>query len=317
MFDFLFLPPVLAFIPIAAALIGSSLIGAGASAYGAKKAADAAKSVKPVDIGKLAADARENAETNLRQSLQLESQYLPGQAAARAGVGDALAGSFSGASQQAREQALMGMLGLAQRGGVSNLTRSATDQLMADLELGGNLDPETQAAVMRGALARTGASGITGSQAGRGLTARDLGLTSMQLRNSRIANALQGGQMLSQAEMASQMGLQQLVGAQTGDAMAAQQILAGMLPEAGLSSGDLASVTIGNNQQQNQARIAASQAQAAGVQGVASSLASGLGLLGRLGGAPSTTTTSASQPDPASLTFNSRLAPLNTSLFGP
>jgi hypothetical protein len=188
---------------------------------------------------------------------------------------------------------------------------------MADLELGGNLDPETQAAVMRGALARTGASGITGSQAGRGLTARDLGLTSMQLRNSRIANALQGGQMLSQAEMASQMGLQQLVGAQTGDAMAAQQILAGMLPEAGLSSGDLASVTIGNNQQQNQARIAASQAQAAGVQGVASSLASGLGLLGRLGGAPSTTTTSASQPDPASLTFNSRLAPLNTSLFGP
>ena len=53
----------------AAAILGGSVISAGASIYGANKAAKAAKGVQPVNVGQLAADARANAETNLRRSL--------------------------------------------------------------------------------------------------------------------------------------------------------------------------------------------------------------------------------------------------------
>lgn len=266
---------------VATAIGGSAILGAGASIYGANKAAKAAKNVKPVDIGKLAADARANAEANLRQSLQLESQLLPGQAAARTATGDAFAGLFTGTSQAAREEALSGMLDLARRGGVSPLQQQAADQILADLELGGSLDPETQAAVVRGALQRTGASGITGSQAGRGLTARDLGLTSLGLRQSRIQKALTAGQSLTAADIAARTGLQNILGAQAGQVLTAQQLLSGMLPEAGLSPGDLASVAIGNANMANQANMQAAQAKAAGAQGVASALASGLGMFAK------------------------------------
>ena len=263
---------------LAAAILGSAVLGAGASIYGSKKAAKAAKSVQPVNVAQLAADARANAETNLRRSLELEQRYLPGQAAARAGMQDALAGVFGPASQRARETALAGMLGLAERGGVSELTRTAADYILAELKLGARLDPETQAAVMRGALSGAGGAGILGSQAGRGLTARDLGLTSMQLQNARRQAALQAGEQLSRSELASLAGLQSLVGSQTSEALTASQLLGGMLPEAGLSAGDLANVTVGNVNQQNQARLAAAQASAAGAQGVASALGQGLGM---------------------------------------
>ena len=237
----------------AAAILGGSVISAGASIYGANKAAKAAKGVQPVNVGQLAADARANAETNLRRSLELEQQYLPGQAAARAGVQQNLAQIFSPASQDARSTALAGMLGLAKRGGVSDLTRTAADQILADLGLGGRLDPETQAAVMRGALSGAGGAGILGSQAGRGLTARDLGLTSLQLQNARRQAALQAGDQLTRSEISSLAGLQSLVGGQTAEALSASQALTGMLPESGLSAGDIAGVTVGNVNQQNQA----------------------------------------------------------------
>lgn len=285
LFDFsLFLQPVIATFGLSAttaAILGSGAMAAGASIYGSKQAAKAAKSVKPIDIAQLAADARVNAETNLRQSLQLEQQYLPGQAAARSGLQQTLAGLFGGDAQRARATALSGMQDLAQRGGVGELERTAADQILADLQLGGKLDAETQAGVVRGALSGAGGAGILGSQAGRGLTARDLGLTSLQLQNARRQAALQAGGQMTQSEMASLMGLQNMIGAQSGEAFNASQILAGLMPEAGLSSGDLASVAMGNSAQQNQAKLAAAQAQTAGVQGVASALSQGLGMFGK------------------------------------
>jgi len=57
--------------------------------------------------------------------------------------------------------------------------------------LGGAIDPETQNAVVRGALQSAGTSGILGSRAGTGLVARDLGLTSMDLERQRQQQANQ------------------------------------------------------------------------------------------------------------------------------
>ena len=282
--SFIFFPVMATFFSTGGAILASSVIGAGASIYGAKKAAKAAKSVQPVNVAQLAADARANAETNLRRSLELEQQYLPGQASARTGLKQSLAQIFSPGSQEARSTALAGMLGLAKRGGVSDLTRTAADKLLADLNLGGRLDPETQAAVVRGALSGAGGAGILGSQAGRGITARDLGLTSLQLQNARRQSALQAGNQLERAELLSLAGLQDLLSNQSAEALNSSKTLSGMLPEAGLSAGDLASVTVGNVNQQNQARLAASQASTAGTQGALKSLSQGLNMFARQAG---------------------------------
>jgi hypothetical protein len=55
--------------------------------------------------------------------------------------------------------------------------------------MGGALDPETQAMVTRSALEGGAGAGIAGSSAGRGVVARDLGLSSMALQNDRMDRA--------------------------------------------------------------------------------------------------------------------------------
>jgi len=76
----------------------------------------------------------------------------------------------------------------------SALTRSAVEQAAADLALGGELPQDVRNLVARNAAARSGAvSGGLGL--GRDITARDLGLTSLDLRNQRLARAAAlGGQ---------------------------------------------------------------------------------------------------------------------------
>jgi hypothetical protein len=276
--SFIFFPVMATFFSTGGAILAGSLVGAGASIYGANKAAKAAGNVQPVNVARLASDARANAEKSLRTSLELEQRYFPGQTAARTGVDQSLASIFGSGTQDARATALSGMLDLARRGGINDLTRTSADQILADLKLGGNLDPETQAAVMRGALSNAGSSGVLGSQAGRGLTARDLGLTSLQLQNYRRQAALDAGSQVSQSEFSALTGLQNLIGAQSGEALTAQQVLSGMMPEGGLSAGDLASVQVGNTNQQNQASMAAAQARAAGTQGALAALSQGLGM---------------------------------------
>lgn len=224
------------------ALIGGG-IGLVAGLFGGKKA----PAPKQVDISKLVADARANAEENLRRSLDLEKAYLPGQAAARTAASDFLLSQLTGAPVERREQLAAAASELARQRGVSTLTRSAADQILADLGLGGALDAETQAQVMRGALAKGGAAGIMGSDAGRGLLARDLGLTSIQLRNARQQAALQAGNQLDAAYLASLGLLGNVTGNQLTQAGQISSLMAGTpLPESGLSSGDLASVAIGD-----------------------------------------------------------------------
>lgn len=286
---------------IAAAILGSAAIGVGGSLIAAnqnKKAMEGAMGAqKQVDIGKLVADSRANAEENLKKSLQLEQQYLPGQAAAREAATQQFLTQLdpSGRYAQQREKAVADLLGFT-AGGVqptykgSELFQSAADRILADLNLGGQLSADTQSAVVRGALSGAGASGVLGSEAGRGLVARDLGLTSLQLQQARQQAALQAGQIQSQLGLQqAQQYLQSLglgIDATTGQLqqagslynMANQQ----MLPEAGLSSADIANVSVGQTNAQNQAAMQAAGIRAANtsatIGGITGALQQGLGL---------------------------------------
>lgn len=78
----------------------------------------------------------------------------------------------------------------AQYTGVKPLAEGLLSYGNRELSLGGEIDPETQAQVVRGALSNSASAGILpGTLGNRGLVARDLGLTSMDLRNSRAKNA--------------------------------------------------------------------------------------------------------------------------------
>ena len=293
--------------PLAAALTTSAVVGAGSTLYAAnqnKKAIESAQAnQKQVDIGKLVADSRVNAEENLKKSLQLEQQYLPGQAAAREAATQQFLRQIdpSGTYAQQRERAVADLLGFAQGGAQptykgSELFQSAADKILADLNLGGSLSAETQNAVVRGALSGSGKSGILGSEAGRGLVARDLGLTSLQLQQARQNAALQAGQIQSQLGLQqAQQYLQALglgVDATTGQLQQAGSLyglVAGMpLPESGLTSSDIANVTVGQTNAYNQNLMNAAGMQAANrsamTSGITGALQQGLALYAGLAG---------------------------------
>lgn len=322
--------------PLAAALTTSAVVGAGSTLVAAnqnKKALEGATAAqKTVDIGKLVADSRVNAEENLKKSLQLEQQYLPGQAAAREATTQQFLNQLdpSGRYAQQREQAVSQLLGFSAGGAQptykgSELFQSAADKILADLNLGGQLSADTQNAVVRGALSGAGASGVLGSEAGRGLVARDLGLTSLQLQQARQQAALQAGQIQSQLGLQqAQQYLQSLglgVDATTGQLqqagslfnMANQQLL----PESGLTSSDIANVTVGQTNAQNQAAMQAAGIRAANtsstIGGITGALQQGLGLYATsqmLGNTPGATTKVVTVPN-----FNSTItAPQVTAL---
>lgn len=280
------------------AIIGSAVLGIGGSMVGAnqqKKAIEGAMGAqKQVDIGKLIADSRVNAEENLKRSLQLEQQYTPELAAARQAASANLLQQLTGAPAIARQQALMQASDLAANRGVSSLTQSAADRILADLNLGASLDTETQSAVMRGALSGAGGAGILGSQAGRGLLARDLGLTSIQLQQARQQQALAAGGQLDAAYLQSLGLLGNLTGSQLGLASQIPNAL-GPTPEAGLSASDIANVSVGQTNAYNQNLMNAAGLRSANttstIGNITSALSQGLGLAAGFGALSKTTTT--------------------------
>ncbi len=284
---------------VAGAILGSALIGVGGSIYAAnqnKKAIESAQAnQKQVDIGKLVADSRVNAEENLQKSLQLERQYLPGQTAAREATTQQFLQQLSPQAAAQRQASVDQLLGFTQGGAQptykgSELFQSAADKILADLNLGGQLSADTQSAVVRGALQGAGGSGVIGSEAGRGLVARDLGLTSLQLQQARQNAALQAGQIQSQLGLSQAQQYLQALGmsvdattGQIGQAANIYGLVQGMpLPESGLSSSDIANVTVGQTNAYNQnlmnaagMRAANNSAMAGGITGA---LQQGLGL---------------------------------------
>lgn len=69
------------------------------------------------------------------------------------------------------------------------LREQTTKSILDELGLGGQLPQDVQEIVLRNAFSKGGMSGIGGSQMGRNLAARDLGLTSLDLLNQRIGRA--------------------------------------------------------------------------------------------------------------------------------
>lgn len=85
----------------------------------------------------------------------------------------------------------------------SALTRSAVERAAADLALGGALPQDVRNLVARTAAARSGAVTGGGLGLGRDITARDLGLTSLDLSQRRLQNAAQLGQQEAALEQAN------------------------------------------------------------------------------------------------------------------
>lgn len=226
-----------AIVGAAAAVGGTAVAAKGLS--NANKAANAAANAKPpqVNIAETDALAREAARRNAEESAALEREFNPGAAELRQGslaalleslgsgdssfirsyaaggppaIGGAPALSAGNAELLARIQAQAGQP-LTNAGFDSALTRQAVEQAAADLRLGGELPQDVRNLIARQALAKSGT--VTGGLSlGRDLTARDLGLTSLDLRNQRLRTAAAlGGQeaALEQANAAMRLGAEQ------------------------------------------------------------------------------------------------------------
>lgn len=210
-----------------AATLATTGIGLASAIKGSKQAGAAANQAAAapaptVDIAALDAQAREIARKNAADSAALEAQFNPGAGELRSGSLQALLaqiGQLSGPSgglpslspapvrgtrfddvpaEDARVTELIaritGQAGqpLTTTGFDSALTRDAIARAREDLALGGDLPQDVRNLVARRALGKSGAvsGGLT---LGRDLTARDLGLTTLDLRNQRLAQALQAG----------------------------------------------------------------------------------------------------------------------------
>ncbi len=204
--------PILAAVGGGSALAGgAALASAGAGVYSAVKGADQARKAAnqandlakaaaagtgggAVNIAALDQQARDLAQRNAAESAALEARYNPGAAELRAGSLQSVLDGLPRSPETERLSALI----MAQAGNPltapatqqfdSALTRQAVEQAAADLALGGELPQDVRNLVARTALARSGE--VTGGLGlGRDITARDLGLTSLDLRNRRLATA--------------------------------------------------------------------------------------------------------------------------------
>lgn len=311
-----------------------SAIGATAGAVSAVKgASDAKKAAQTqanapaptVDIAALQRQAQATAAQNAALSAALEQRYNPGAQELRAGSLEALLG---GLARSEESQALADMI-LSQAGRGLNapgaqqydsaLTRAAVEQAAADLALGGELPQDVRNLVARRSLANAGTVARGGGlQLGRDLVARDLGLTSLDLRNRRLQNAAtigaqeaalaQGNAALRQR--AGELGMEAerfgrtnlfdsasfLQNMSTGDfarALSAAQLGQNIAaPQAGLDPGSIANLAVGNTnaiaakQQADTAAAiqAANQRSAAGSQ----LLGAGLGFFSNMQKTPTT-----------------------------
>lgn len=264
--------------------------GAGAlAAYGGSKLVNKATSGSSsgsvgslpnskLDIDKIISDARLSAAENYKNSLALEAAQNPGQAAFRAA-----------ATQAATKQAAAGPYNSGYTGGYTGpsvgaytgteqgnaLLSESADSILSSLRLGSALPADVRSQITRSALSKAGQAGLSGSYAGRGLVARDIGRTSLDLLNQRQQQALQAGGLLEQLGLgranfglnASRFGLDVdkfgLEGARFGldeaqfnaqSALNFGSLANNMaLPNSGLDPGAIASLYVGENNVLNQA----------------------------------------------------------------
>ncbi len=274
---------------MSSAIVIAGVVGAGASVYGSqqqKKAAEkAAGGSKGVDITSLDQQARDLSKRNAADSAALEAQFAPEVAALRTQATQSLL-PYTGSNNplsttgQTLRSDLYGDFSNAGNAQLqqSPLLADAIARARTDLALGGGLDTATRNEITRRSAANAGMVGGGQLGLGRDLSARDLGLSSLQLGNQRLATAASLGgqeqafnnaqgqfglqntaQRLSTAGLISDLG-QQDFGRQFQLAQFGQSIAR---PQTGLDPTSLVNLSIGNTNASNAAiqNAAAVQAQ--------------------------------------------------------
>lgn len=285
--------PALAVAAVATA--ASTAVKANAANKAAKAQQKALDNVQGVDIADAIQAARAQAENNVKASNELEAKYDPQTAALRTQANDQLSSQLSGDTNSInlRNSILSKLLGSAEA--VSNpedisLIRESNQAILDDLRLGGSIDPETQSAVVRAALQTSGNAGTLGSAASRGLVARDIGLTSLQLEQQRQDRALNAGNSLYSNKIAG-ANLMGNVGNLASTAVAqdlqrvgtiSQLIDAREKPTAGLDPSSVVDLMIRNNDTQNSKYVQSGNISANKAASVGNALGSGIGQLGSL-----------------------------------
>jgi hypothetical protein len=237
-----------------------------------------------VSISGADAAARKYAEKNIQDAIRLEQQYSPETYALRQQSTQALLDESKKPTQTGYLQDSL-RARYDQGFAPSALTQGAYDKALADLNEGGNIPLEVRNAVTRGALGSTaGATGNLGL--GRDLAARDLGLTSLSLRNQRLQQAQSVGQAYDQnilAQLQAQQGLAAGIN-DLGQADLSRRLAIAQFgqaidrPSSGLSSSDVVNLMVGNSNAAQAAAANKANNQAAFNQGL-------LTLGGQLGGA--------------------------------
>lgn len=271
-----------------AAVIGATAAAASA-ASSIKSASDARKAGNQrVDIAALDAQAREAARRNAAEGAALERIYNPGAAELRSG---SLAALLEQINRPAGSDALVERVYDSAGAPVSvpgvvsfdsPTTRAAAEKARTDLALGGMLPADVRALVARRALANSGT--VTGNlMLGRDLVPRDFGLTSLQLEQQRLNNALAAGQQESALEQAnaalrqtnagmqydaskfartnlldSTSLLQSIINGDFSRTLAAANLGQNIAqPQTGLDPGAIANLAVGNTNMANNAQLQA------------------------------------------------------------
>ena len=258
---------------VAAIAAAGTIYGAVSSADSSRKAInaqkDAAKAAQ-IDIDALNEQTKTISRQNALDSAALEKQLNPEVPLIRTAANQAVLGGIAKSPQEQQSMALL-QSALA-NGGNAPLLQEAIAKARSNLALGGKLDAETQNAVTRSGIANAGA--VAGAQGGvnlgRDVVARDLGLTSLQLENQRLAQALGAGGQEQQGEQLQLQRMQMLQGldqAGFGRAMAAGQYGESIRqPNVGLDPTAIANLKVGNSNANsaalsNQANIYGRQSQ--------------------------------------------------------
>lgn len=184
----------MSFLAAAAPAIGA-VSGIGSLLLGAKSISQASKSAPQVNIDQLNQQARAIAIDNARASAELERQMTPEVPALRTRANEDILRTM-GRSQELDSATRL----LAQRLGSdvagpteSALLNAAANRAQSELGLGAALPQDVRNEIMRAAAARSGTVS-DGLGLGRDISARDLGLSSLQLLQQRLQNASQIGQ---------------------------------------------------------------------------------------------------------------------------
>lgn len=152
-----------------------------------------------LDLAELDRLIGNQAETNILRSREFEQKYDPATAALRSLYPQRVLEMFGDNSLTGLTNEALAAFGDTVGQDIGNDIQvdptflAALAAAQQELDLGGSLPQEIQNLVSRNAAERAGAAGTLGSGLGRDVAARDLGLTAMNLKNQRIANAANMG----------------------------------------------------------------------------------------------------------------------------